>query len=134
VHTEKSLADILVETREELKQFVTTRVGILKAEIEEKVRSWKAVIPLLLGAVALLLAAWMTLTFAFIALLHGMFLPSPYAWLWAALIVTGVYLALGIALGWFAYSEISTTGIIPTRTIKVLKQDQVWIQNEARTA
>jgi len=134
VHTDKSLATILAETKEELKEFVATRVGILKAEIDEKIRTWKYVVPLLLAAAALLLAGWMALTFALMALLHAIFLPSPYAWLWAGLIVAGAYLLLGIAVGWFAYSEISAAGIIPNRTLQVLKQDQVWIQNEARTA
>ena len=134
MHTDKSLATILAETREELKEFVATRVGILKAEIDEKVRTWKYVAPLFLIAAALLLAGWMALTFALMALLHAVFLPSPYAWLWAGLIVGGAYLVLGIAIGWFAYSEISAAGIAPTRTLQVLKQDQVWIQNEARTA
>lgn len=134
MHTEKSLAAILSETKEELLQFVTTRVNILKAEIDEKVRRWKSVIPIFVIAVALLLAGWMAFTFALIALLHGLFLPSIYAWLWASLIVAGVYLVSGIAAGWFAYSEIKTTGLTPSRTLTVLKQDQVWIQNEARTA
>jgi len=92
------------------------------------------VIPVMLIALALLWAGFMTLTFALIALLHGMFLPSPYAWLWGALIVGGCYTVLAIAIGWFAYSELSAAGIAPTRTLKVLKQDQVWLQNEARTA
>jgi len=134
VHTEKSLATLLAETREELKEFVVTRVGILKAEIEEKIKTWKYVIPIMLIAAALLWAGFMTLTFALVALLHGVFLPSPFAWLWGALIVGGVYLVVAIAIGWFAYSELSAQGIAPTRTLKVLKQDQVWLQNEARTA
>ena len=134
MHTEKSLATLLAETREELKEFVVTRVGILKAEIEEKIRTWKYVIPIMLIAAALLWAGFMTLTFALVALLHGMFMPSPFAWLWGALIVGGAYLVLAIAIGWFAYSELSAQGIAPTRTLKVLKQDQVWLQNEARTA
>jgi hypothetical protein len=41
---------------------------------------------------------------------------------------------MGIATGWFAYAEIQATSLTPTRTLTVLKQDQVWIQNEARTA
>jgi hypothetical protein len=133
VHTEKSLAALLAETKEELKDFVTTRVGILKAELEEKIRTWKSVVPLLLGALALLWTGWLVLTCALVALLHALFLPSPYAWLWGALIVGGVYLILALGLGWFAYGELTEAGITPTRTLKVLKQDQVWLQNEART-
>lgn len=134
MHNEKSLATILAETKDEIKQFVTTRVNILKAEMDEKVRTMKSVIPIALIAAALLLAAWITLTFALIALLHGLFLPSVYAWMWAALIVGGAYLVLGVTAGWFAYSEIKSTGLAPNRTLNVLKQDQIWIQNEARTA
>jgi uncharacterized membrane protein YqjE len=134
VHTEKSLATILAETKDEIKQFITTRVNMLKMEIAEKVRTFKSVVPLLFFALALLLAGWMALTFAVIALLHGLFMPSVYAWGWAGLIVAGAYLVLGIGAGWFVYAEIKATGLAPTRTLNVLKQDQTWIQNEARTA
>ena len=134
MHTDKSIATILTETKQEIVQFITTRVNMLKMEIGEKVRIWKAVVPLLFIALALLLAGWMALTFALIALLRGLFTPSVYAWGWAALIVTGAYLVLGIAVGWFAYAEIKATGLMPHRTLTVLKQDQTWVQNEARTA
>lgn len=134
MHTDKSLGTILTETKQEIIQFVTTRVNILKAEIDEKISRLKSVLPLLAVALVLLLSGWMVLTFALIALLHGLFVPSVYAWLWAGLIVAGVYLAMGAAAGWFAYAEIKATSLTPTRTLKVLQQDQVWIQNEARTA
>lgn len=134
MHTEKSIATILAETKDELKQFVTTRVNILKAEMDEKISRIKSVIPLAIVAVLFLLSGWMVLTFALIALLHALFVPSVYAWLWASLIVTAVYMAVGVIAGWLAYSEIKATNLTPTRTLKVLQQDQVWIQNEARTA
>jgi uncharacterized membrane protein YqjE len=133
VHTEKSIATILSETKDELKQFVTTRVNMLKAEMDEKISRLKAVIPLAVVAALFLVSGWMVLTFALIALLHGLFLPSVYAWLWAGLIVTALYLLVGAIAGWLAYSEIKATNLTPTRTLKVLQQDQVWIQNEART-
>jgi uncharacterized membrane protein YqjE len=134
VHTEKSIAAILAETKDELKQFVTTRVNILKAEMDEKISRIKAVIPLAVVAALFLVSCWMVFTFALIALLHSLFLPSVYAWLWASLIVAAVYLVVGAIAGWLAYSEIKATSLTPTRTLKVLQQDQVWIQNEARTA
>lgn len=134
MHTEKSIATILAETKDELKQFVTTRVNILKAEMDEKIRHIKAVIPLAVVAALFLLSAWGVFTFALIALLQSLFLPSVYAWLWASLIVTAVYLLVGGIAGARAYSAIKATSLTPTRTLKVLQQDQVWIQNEARTA
>lgn len=134
MHTEKSIAAILAETKDELKQFVTTRVNILKAEMDEKISRLKSVIPLVMVAALFAVSGWMVFTFALISLLHGLFLPSAYAWLWASLIVTVLYLAVGGVAGWFAYAEIKATNLKPTRTLKVLQQDQVWIQNEARTA
>jgi hypothetical protein len=133
VHTDKSLAGLIAETKQEVREFITTRIGLLKAEFNEKVRIFKYAIPLLLITAALLLAAWMTLTFALIALIHGLFVPGPYAWFWAALIIGGAYLLLGIVVGWFAYGEIKSVGVAPNRTLQVLKQDQVWLQNEVRT-
>jgi uncharacterized membrane protein YqjE len=133
VHTDKSLATVLAETREELKEFVTTRVEILTAELKEKISTWKQAIPFLLIAASLLFAGWMTLTFALVALLHVVFIASAYSWFFAGLIVAVFYLLVGGLVGWFAYGELTETGLKPTRTLEVLKQDQVWIQNEART-
>jgi energy-coupling factor transporter transmembrane protein EcfT len=134
VHTEKSIATILSETKEELKQFVTTRVNMLKAEMDEKISRIKAAIPLAVVAALFLISAWGVLTFALIALLQAFFVPNAYAWLWASLVVGVAYLLVGAIAGSFAYSEIKATKLAPTRTMKVLQQDQVWIQNEARTA
>ena len=134
MHNEKSIGTVVSETKQELKEFIQTRVAILRTEFAEKLRTWKYAIPMLLGALALFLAAWIVLTFALVALLAGIFQPSPYAWLFGGLIIGVAYLLLGLAVGWFAYSELSSVGVAPQRTMEVLKQDQVWIQNEARTA
>ena len=99
MHTEKSIATILAETKDELKQFVTTRVNILKAEMDEKISRIKSVIPLAVVGALFLLSAWGVFTFALIALLQSLFLPSVYAWLWASLIVTALYLLVGAIAG-----------------------------------
>ena len=134
MHTEKSIGVILAETKAELKEFFETRLQILQSEIREKVRAWKGSLPLLVIAAAFLLMGWATLTFALIALLQVLFLPSAYSWLWAALIVTVVYMATGAVMGRLGYRALQSVGVTPKRTLEVLKQDQVWIQNEARTA
>ena len=134
MHTDKTLATVLAETKDELKQFIDTRLQILKSELSEKLRTWKYSVPLLIGAAVLLLAGWITLTFAFVAIIAALFQPSAYAWAWGGLIVAGVYLIAGGVIGWFGYSELTSVSVAPTRTLKVLKQDQVWIQNETRAA
>lgn len=134
MNNEKSLGAVLLETRDELKEFVLTRVAMLQAEVREKVATFKHTVPLLLIALGLLLAGWITLTFAAVAALHAWLAPNAYAWAWAALIVAGVYIVSGIAVGLFAYSAIKQAGLAPKRTLSVLKQDQAWIQKEARAA
>jgi len=131
---EKSLAAVLSETGEEVKEFVRTRVSMLQAEVHEKVQTFKYTVPMLAGALVLLLAGWITLTFAAVAALHAWLMPNAYAWAWAGLIVAGVYIISGIAVGLFAYGEIKQAGVAPKRTLSVLKQDQDWIQKEARAA
>jgi uncharacterized membrane protein YqjE len=132
-HHDKSLGAVLAETKEELKEFFATRLQIFRAEIKEKLQTLKYAIPLLLAAVALVFVGWVVLTFALVALIRVWFLPSPFAWLWASLIVSVLYLITAGIVGWLGYSEIRSVGVAPKRTMEVLKQDQVWIQNEART-
>jgi membrane protein implicated in regulation of membrane protease activity len=115
-------------------QFVATRAAMLMAEMHEKSQTIKLAIPGLCVAVAFLLAGWLSLTFGLIALLHSLFLPSIYAWLWAGLIVGAVYMVVGLVIGRTALEKLKATSLIPERTLTVLKQDQVWIQNEARAA
>lgn len=134
MNTDKPIGTLLSETKEEVKEFLDTRLQLLKTEISEKMSRWKASIPMLGIAAALLLSGWMVLTFAFVALLHALFLPSPYSWLWAGLIVAAMYFIGGVVLGWMGYSELTSVSVTPERTLKVLKQDQVWIQNETRAA
>ena len=133
-NNEKSIGTVLSETKQELKDFLQTRLSMLQAELKEKLQTWKYTLPLLLGAAALLFAAWIILSFALVALIHTWLMPTGFGWFWAALIVGGAYFLGAISIGWFAYSEAKVAGIAPNRTLSVLKQDQVWIQNEARTA
>ena len=133
MNTEKSLGAVLTETKGEIKEFIATRLQLLRSELKEKIATWKYSLPLLLVAGGLLLMGWAVLTFAFVALLRALFLPSVYAWLWGGLIVAVVYLIAGFAVGWFAYGQLASAGVAPKRTLEVLKQDQVWIETEART-
>lgn len=132
--TDKSLATILTETKQELGQFVFTRIDLLKAEIDEKIKTTKQAAPTVAMASAFLLAGWLALNFAVVALLHVLFLPSDYAWAWAGLIVAALDLVIGAVVGKAALRALKAIDLAPNRTLTVLKQDQAWIQNEARTA
>jgi len=134
VSDEKSIATVLVETKDELREFIETRIAMLRAEIQEKISTWKFAVPLLAVSLAILLAAWTTLSIALMALLHTLLLPNEYAWSWAGLIVGGAYLVMGGALFFFAWGKLRSTGIAPVHTMEVLKEDQLWIRKEAKAA
>jgi hypothetical protein len=133
-HKEQSPASVLAEIKEEVKDFIEIRLQLLRSETTEKLRTWKHWVPLLAVGLGLALTSWIVLTFTLVALIHAWFLPGAYAWVWAGLIVTGVYSVSGGVIGRFAFRRLSATGLAPKRTIEVLKQDQVWVQNETRAA
>lgn len=134
IHAEdKSIAEVLHTMKHELSDFVNTRVQIAVAELREKTTAWKAALPLLGAAAFLAVVAFLTLTFTLIAGIAG-FLATSYAWAIAAAIVTVVYLVVAGILGWIGYREVKAEGIVPERTLRVLKADQEWIKNETRAA
>ncbi|HSE49603.1 MAG TPA: phage holin family protein [Terriglobales bacterium] len=127
----RSLAVVLHEIKDDLKEFLQTRYDLLRSELSEKLAVWKTSLPMIVGALMLAWSGFLALTFTFIALLRPLF-ASEYAWAIAAGIVAAVYFLVAGVIAWLAYRELTYTGVAPTRTMQVLKQDQVWLQNEAR--
>src|SRR5439155_7615251 len=129
----KSIGQVVSELKNDARDFVSTRLQILTQEMNDKLKVWKAAIPILVVGALLGGMALIVLTFAVVAFLAGIFLPSPYAWCYGALIVTAFYMICAFGLFYLGKRELTQTGIAPTRTLRVLKQDQIWIQNEARS-
>ena len=129
----KNLSDVVNEIKVEAKEFVSTRLQMLNMEMKEKLSAWKIGIPLLIGAGVCALVAFIALNYALIAFLAALFMPSPYSWCFAALIVGVFYLIVAGALYWIGMREIKAETLAPARTLRVLKQDQIWLQNEARS-
>ena len=127
----KSLAVVLHEIKDDLKEFLQTRYDLLRSELSEKLAVWKTSLPMVVGALMLAWSGFLALTFTFIALLRPLF-DNEYGWAIAAGIVAAVYFLVAGVIAWLAYRELTYTGVAPTRTMQVLKQDQVWLQNEAR--
>jgi hypothetical protein len=53
---------------------------------------------------------------------------------WAMLIVGVAYMLIAGGAAFIGWSQIAEHGMAPRRTLEVLKQDQVWLQEEARSA
>lgn len=125
----RTLADVVAEIKDELKQFVQTRVQMFSSEMKEKLNRSKSAA--IYGGVALVLlaTAYLLLTLALVGLVAVAFWGSPYAWFLGFLIVGVGWAILG---GTFALvAKRSFRGFTPERTIQVLKQDKVWLQREA---
>jgi uncharacterized membrane protein YqjE len=133
INNNRGLASVINEVKDEFKEFVQTRLQMLRSEINEKVRSIKTAAPMMVTGVLFLCTAYMLLTLSLVFLVTMAFYNNPYRWFLSFLIV-GVLWAIfgGIAMA-FAVRELRSQGLVPKKTIKVLREDQIWLQNEART-
>jgi uncharacterized membrane protein YqjE len=89
-------------------------------------------VPLIAVALLLVLTAWLVLTGALIVVIAAAFYPSRFAYFFAFIIVGVVYALAGSIAGAFAWRELKEQGMVPHRTLQVLKDDRVWLQTEAR--
>ena len=129
----RSIGQVVAELKLEARDFIATRLEMLKQEMDEKIKLWKVAVPMMAVAAVIGVIALLALTFAFVAFFAGVFNPSPYAWCYGALIVTAIYFVVAAGLFYLGRRELTQAGVAPVRTLRVLKQDQIWIQNEART-
>jgi uncharacterized membrane protein YqjE len=126
---ERSLQGTLQELKNEIKEFVQTRFEIFKKEMQDKISAYKAALPMAAAGLLLLATAWFLITGAIVAAI-ALALGWPLAFL-----ITGFgYLVLGMLVGWLAYKQITSESMKPERTLQVLKQDQVWMEQEAKSA
>lgn len=129
----KSIAEVMEDLKNELMDFAITRLKMLRAEISEKVQSFKMAAPVLTLGLALLLTAWFVLTGFLVCIIAAAFTPHPWAYTVSFLIVGVLYAIVGGAAAFLAWRQLKDKGIAPQRTIEVLKQDRIWLQNESRT-
>ena len=133
LHNGRTVAEVLNEFKEELKEFVGTRGQMLRSEMQEKVGAWKTAVPTIAIGAVLILFALLVFTAGLVEVIALAFPGQPWAMAAACFIVFVLYgLAGGFMLlyGWRTAKE---PGLAPERTLKVLKQDQIWLQTEART-
>jgi hypothetical protein len=131
---DRSVASSIADIKEDLKVFLHTRFQLLRTETSEKVRSWKQHLILLAVGTVLLISCWMAFVFALVALLHTWIAGGSYSWFWGGSIVGVVFLVAGGVCANSGYQGIRHSGVMPARTLKVLRQDQEWLQKQTRTA
>jgi len=118
--------------KEELKEFLSTRLTLLRAELREKAETLKIALPLAAVSLVLIGTAYLLLTLALVALVFALLPESPFRWFLGFLSVGVLWAILGGTAAWSAIRELELRGLIPRKTIRVLKDDKVWIQSEVR--
>ena len=139
-HTTNSLASdlrnisaVLHEMKVEATQFVQTRIALLKAELQEKLPTLTTAAILTAAGALLLATAYLLLTLALVALAAIIFKDSDYRWVFAFLSVGLLWsLTGGVAL-FSAKREFAVKGLLPRRTLEVLKGDKIWLESEAKS-
>ena len=130
---DKPLSQIVSELKVDAQEFVDTRVQMLRAEVTTKLSVIKVSAPMLLVGAALGLMGLLCLTGALVAVIAAGLGGGIGAWALSMFIVACVYFAIGGGAAFFGYKQFSSEGLAPKRTMKILKQDQVWLANEARS-
>lgn len=130
---DRSVVEVIQEIRDEAKEFAATRFQMLSNEVRDNITSMKASLPMLAGAVVFALGLFGALTFTLVALV-AKFVDGDYRWVIGGAAVVVLYAIIAGVLGWLGYSELKKHSLVPERTLRVLKQDQQFIQNETRAA
>ncbi len=130
---ERPLGEVLNDLKLELKDFIQTRIQMLRSEMNEKLGTLKASAPALVLGAVMGLAAFMLFTLALVFLIAMAFEGQPWQYALSFGIVFAIYALISAVSISFAINAIRSRGLTPDRTIKVLKQDQIWAQTEARS-
>lgn len=122
-----NFASSVADIKNELIEFVHTRVLLFVSELREKLGDSKkgsalAAIALMFGSVGFLL-----LTLAAVGLVAVAFWGSPFAFFWGFLII-GIFYALIAGMAAIA-AYYALRGLLPDKTIKVLHDDKTWLQS-----
>jgi len=129
----KTIAEVVADLKQELQDFVSTRLAMLRTEMGTKLQTIKLAMPTLVVGLVLLGTAWLAFTGFLICIIAQAFWGSSWAYVISFIIVAVIYGALGGIVALFAWKKINESGVKPERTIRVLEQDRIWLQTEAKT-
>jgi uncharacterized membrane protein YqjE len=129
---ERSVADVLMEIKDELRDFIETRYELFRSELNEGLSTLKSAAPLAIAALILFGTAYLLLTLALVAVIAVAFWNSPYHWFFAFLIVGVVWALTAGILAFLVRNDLRTRGLFPKKIVEVLKRDKRWLQNEAK--
>jgi uncharacterized membrane protein YqjE len=128
----RTWAEVANEIKQEIKDFTQTRIQLFKTEFGQKLALLKIAALLAGAAFLLLLTAYVLFTIGLAALIAAVFLDHPYRWVFGFFGVAILWTLLGAIAAYFAKREFAIKGILPRRTLEVLRGDKIWLQTEAK--
>lgn len=124
---ERSLGELFGDLAQDTSTLVRQEIQLAKSELTQSVAQVGKNIGMLVVGGVLVLASTLALIATLILGLGALGLPS---WL-AALIVTLVFLGVGLALVARGRTALKNADLLPRQTIETLKEDQEWIKEQA---
>jgi len=128
----RTLAEVVADMKEEIKEFAQTRIRLFKAECQQKLALLKGAALLTAVAIVFLASAYLLFTVGLVALIAALLADNPYRWVFGFFGVALLWAVVGGIAAYYAKREFALKGIMPTRTLEVLKGDKIWIQHEAK--
>jgi putative superfamily III holin-X len=133
INNGRSFAEVMHEFREDLKDFATTRIHIFLSEISEKLGAWKIGLPSMIIGLVLLATAFLLFTAGLVNVIALAFAGQPWGFAVSFFIVMAIYGLAGGLLFFYGLRTARAGGLAPQKTIRVLKEDGLWLKTEART-
>lgn len=128
----RSVIEVVEQLRDEFIEFVTTRIEMMEAEFDEKAQALRMSGPLLGIGMLVLVTAWLLFSGFLVCMIAQAFAPRPWNWALSFLVVSVLYAIVGGAAAYVAWRQLKDKGVKPERTLRVLKQDGLWLQTEAK--
>lgn len=129
----RPITDVMEELKEELKEFVGTRLAMLRSELNDKFQSFKMAAPVLTIGITLLGTAWLVFTGFLVCIIAQAFAPNPWDYAISFILVSVLYAIVGGLSAYVGWQQLKENGVKPERTIRVLQQDRIWLQAEGKS-
>jgi len=133
LHNGRTVGSILSDTKEELKDFLETRIAMLRTELGEKMAMLKAAAPLAVVGALFLLTAYMLFSLGLVGVIVALLHENPYRWCIGFFAIAVLWGIVGGICAYMAMREFQVKELMPKRTMQVLKEDKMWLQSEVRS-
>ncbi|HXS76613.1 MAG TPA: phage holin family protein [Terracidiphilus sp.] len=129
----RTVGSILSDTKEELREFLETRITMLRTELGEKMAMLKAAAPLAVVGILFLLTAYMLFSVGLVGVIVALMPENPYRWCIGFFAIAVLWGIVGGICAYMAMREFQMKELMPKRTMQVLKEDKLWLQSEVRS-